>query len=292
VAYGATVTVLIFIIHDERVEWYEALILVLLYFVYIAVMYYDKAFQKCARGERRQRHWFYFTPFQLSISSGGLNHARNRTSSVRVKTASPEGGDAAAEPNALRIEHFQHNGNIVKNISLIDASNNDVPDALEMQTKGGTKATVTVTSPTDSTITTPCTETPTSEYCSSKQEVVSMSEKESGDGKPENAAVIEPHEVRHSLVKYPKTKSVFKQFTWILTWPIHLVFMLTIPDCERPSLKKWFPLTFIMCIIWIGSLSYFVAWMITIIGEKTNLEFFKGISEKNRKISKFWLKGP
>jgi solute carrier family 24 (sodium/potassium/calcium exchanger), member 3 len=50
-AYGATVTVLIFIIHDERVEWYEALILVLLYFVYIAVMYYDKTFQKCARGE-------------------------------------------------------------------------------------------------------------------------------------------------------------------------------------------------------------------------------------------------
>lgn len=52
-AYGITVAILICIIHDERVEWYEALILVLLYIVYIAVMYYDKAFQKCARGELR-----------------------------------------------------------------------------------------------------------------------------------------------------------------------------------------------------------------------------------------------
>lgn len=44
--------VLICIIHDERVEWYEALILVLLYIVYIAVMYFDKTIQKWARGNR------------------------------------------------------------------------------------------------------------------------------------------------------------------------------------------------------------------------------------------------
>jgi len=56
------------------------------------------------------------------------------------------------------------------------------------------------------------------------------------------------------------------QIIWIVTWPIHLLFALTIPDCERPKLKKWFPFTFTMCIIWIGSLSYLVAWMITIIG--------------------------
>lgn len=35
-AYGVTVAFLICIIHDERVDWYEALMLVLLYTVYIA----------------------------------------------------------------------------------------------------------------------------------------------------------------------------------------------------------------------------------------------------------------
>ncbi|KAF4531116.1 hypothetical protein B566_EDAN011141 [Ephemera danica] len=35
-AYGVTVALLIATIRDERVEWYEALILVLLYFLYIA----------------------------------------------------------------------------------------------------------------------------------------------------------------------------------------------------------------------------------------------------------------
>lgn len=50
-AYGFTVAVLICIIHDERVEWYEALILVLLYIVYIGVMYFDKTIQKWAKGK-------------------------------------------------------------------------------------------------------------------------------------------------------------------------------------------------------------------------------------------------
>uniref|UniRef100_A0A6P4FW61 Sodium/potassium/calcium exchanger 3-like n=2 Tax=melanogaster group TaxID=32346 RepID=A0A6P4FW61_DRORH len=49
IAYGVTVAILICVMHDERVEWYEALILVSLYAVYLAVMYFDKTFQKCAK---------------------------------------------------------------------------------------------------------------------------------------------------------------------------------------------------------------------------------------------------
>lgn len=50
VAYGVTVAILIVIIHDERVEWYEALVLVSLYVVYIAIMMYDKSIKKCVIG--------------------------------------------------------------------------------------------------------------------------------------------------------------------------------------------------------------------------------------------------
>lgn len=72
-----------------------------------------------------------------------------------------------------------------------------------------------------------------------------------------------------TVTKYSQFHYIFLilQTTWIVTWPIHLVFLFTIPDCEKPRFKNWFPLTFIMCIVWIGSLSYIVAWMITIIGK-------------------------
>ncbi|XP_076658611.1 sodium/potassium/calcium exchanger 4 [Halictus rubicundus] len=54
---------------------------------------------------------------------------------------------------------------------------------------------------------------------------------------------------------------------WMLTWPINFVLLITIPDCRRDTLKSWFPLTFIMCIVWIATTSYVVGWVITVIGD-------------------------
>ncbi|XP_055677667.1 sodium/potassium/calcium exchanger 3 isoform X2 [Lutzomyia longipalpis] len=207
-AYGITVAILICIIHDERVEWYEALTLVLLYIVYIAVMYFDKSFQKCAR-ETLEAHL------------------------------------------PLRIEHFQQNGNI-KNITHIDASNNELTTAIDTQSK-----------------TTPMRVPEPPMPASADNSTVDVkvdAEAGAGDAAKVEAKDDEENE-KFSLVRYPCNASCFRQFVWFITWPIHLVFFFTIPDCEKPRLKKWFPITFLMCIIWIGSLSYLVAWMITIIGD-------------------------
>lgn len=87
----------------------------------------------------------------------------------------------------------------------------------------------------------------------------------------QNGNVPEPVEQEedrgYSLTKYPKNQSCFSQFTWVLIWPIHLFFCAVIPNCRSKKNCKIYPLTFIMCIIWIGTLSYGVAWMITIIGK-------------------------
>lgn len=50
-AYGITVSILICIMHDEYVQWYEAFLLVSLYAVYLCIMYYDKAIQNFAKSE-------------------------------------------------------------------------------------------------------------------------------------------------------------------------------------------------------------------------------------------------
>jgi len=56
---------------------------------------------------------------------------------------------------------------------------------------------------------------------------------------------------------------------WVLTWPINLLLWLTVPDCRK--YPKLFFVTFFMCIVWIGSTSYMVAWLITIIGDTINI---------------------
>ncbi|XP_015513346.1 sodium/potassium/calcium exchanger 4 isoform X1 [Neodiprion pinetum] len=184
-AYGVTVAILICIIHDERVEWYEALTLVLLYIVYIAVMYWDKSFQRCAR-------------------------FRTKNSQLSSEDSHIPTGDAG-ELHLSRPDKLQSPGDRGEQIATIE-----VP----LQ-NGGTKT------------------------------------------QEEN---IEP-EYEYELLVWPARGGWIRKTAWILTWPIHLVFMCTIPDCEKPRFKNWFPITFLMCIIWIGSLSYVVAWMITIIGD-------------------------
>ncbi|XP_076658612.1 sodium/potassium/calcium exchanger zydeco isoform X1 [Halictus rubicundus] len=182
-AYGVTVAILICIIHDERVEWYEALALVLLYIVYIAVMYWDKSFQRCTR----------FRANDVDQSSLD-DHRLAAGSSIEIRLATSDKVQPAND----------------------QAERTDVP----LQ-NGGTKT------------------------------------------QEENP---EPN-YEYELLVWPARAGWIRKTAWILTWPIHLIFMCTIPDCEKQRFKNWFPVTFLMCIIWIGSLSYVVAWMITIIGD-------------------------
>jgi solute carrier family 24 (sodium/potassium/calcium exchanger), member 4 len=56
-----------------------------------------------------------------------------------------------------------------------------------------------------------------------------------------------------------------KKSLWVVTWPIGFLLWATIPDCRR--YPRLYYLTFIMCISWIGGVSYLVAWIITILGK-------------------------
>ncbi|XP_061704115.1 sodium/potassium/calcium exchanger 3-like isoform X1 [Cydia pomonella] len=65
---------------------------------------------------------------------------------------------------------------------------------------------------------------------------------------------------------WPGEKSSrWRKALWVLTWPISLLLWLSVPDCRHR--RSLYPLTFLMCIVWIGGVSYLVAWIITIIGD-------------------------
>lgn len=71
-------------------------------------------------------------------------------------------------------------------------------------------------------------------------------------------------EMAKSLWSCPNT-SKLNTLWWIYTWPIKFVLTLTIPNPK--TYRRIYPLTFFMCIIWIGINSYMIVWMLSIIGE-------------------------
>lgn len=76
-----------------------------------------------------------------------------------------------------------------------------------------------------------------------------------------------------SLQKTPHTKlhppkSHLLKVLWLLYLPFAVLFYLTIPDCRKPKLRKYFAVTFILSTLHITVASYLLVWMIAIIGKQ------------------------
>lgn len=69
------------------------------------------------------------------------------------------------------------------------------------------------------------------------------------------------------LFTWPKERSIIGKCWFILGWPLKFLLFATIPDIRVERLKHWYPLSFIMCIIWIAISSYLVSWMVTVVGD-------------------------
>jgi hypothetical protein len=62
--------------------------------------------------------------------------------------------------------------------------------------------------------------------------------------------------------RLPRDASTFKFF---LRWPITFTLWCTVPDARR--FKSFYIFTFVSCVLWILSLSYFVVFLSTNVGE-------------------------
>ncbi|XP_049442508.1 sodium/potassium/calcium exchanger 3 isoform X2 [Epinephelus fuscoguttatus] len=52
---------------------------------------------------------------------------------------------------------------------------------------------------------------------------------------------------------------------WLLSWPVSILLHCTIPDCNLPRWERWYLLTFLSSTLWIALFSYLMVWMVTII---------------------------
>lgn len=78
-------------------------------------------------------------------------------------------------------------------------------------------------------------------------------ERNAGDGK----------KVKDVIWNMP-TDNAFKQFWWIYTWPIRVMLMFTVPNPRMH--RRVYPLTFVMCVLWIGVISYVIVELLDAIG--------------------------
>jgi hypothetical protein len=113
------------------------------------------------------------------------------------------------------------------------------------------------------------------EKCATKEqmEMKDADSLESRGGSPEpgelpSVAVVEEVEADGPVKFFQSPEgSLSTKLYWYVMWLGNLIFFLTIPDVRRgKGWRRLYPLAFFICILWIGTLSYLVAWFITVIG--------------------------
>lgn len=213
IMYAITVLALIGVISNNVVEWYEALILILMFVAYIMVLFFNARLEYLAllQVETLRKKWFpaKSVPVPSDHKNGGLL----KKTEHQAEEATPLLGNHGADDEEGG--HASYTGGMgSRRDSAISAIERRRRDSILVS--------------------------------ESVDRMVKQEEEE-------------------SLWSMPLEGS-FSQIMWVLFWPVRFLLHFTVPDCRRPSMRKWFPLTFTLSVVWIGGVSYVAVWMVTIIG--------------------------
>jgi len=94
-----------------------------------------------------------------------------------------------------------------------------------------------------------------------------LNHEQSPDIKPEEPAVKREEDDYVDYIRGGPGEGVLSKVAWLLSLPLMFPMWLTIPDPQDPDRKKWFPLSFIMSILWIAAFSYLMVWWASLTGQ-------------------------
>ncbi|XP_066468259.1 sodium/potassium/calcium exchanger 4 [Tiliqua scincoides] len=272
VYYTLSVVVLIVFIYDEKIVWWESLILIIMYSFYILIMKYNVKMQKL------------FTIKSMNVGNGNTVNSELEDGNESYDISC----DDPSMPLLWTVKGTQQYGrNSVVMVDEIICSSPPkfrFPEAglrIMITNKFGPRTRLRMASRL---------------IINERQRLIHTANgKLTQNGKHENienGAIHvenqeEENEHNHPAPRPPPYKYNFVQETamaklpfpfslypegkmdkvkWILTWPLIFLLFFTIPNCSKPRWENFFMLTFVLSTLWIALFSYFMVWLVTVIG--------------------------
>ncbi|XP_076600083.1 sodium/potassium/calcium exchanger 3-like isoform X1 [Chaetodon auriga] len=276
VYYTLSISALIVFIYDEKVVWWEALTLILMYFVYILIMKLNSHVVRFL--ERRKKNL-------STLRNGATNNAEVDdgcdATTVLLKKANHHRKPSvlmvdellSAYPHQLSFSeagmrimitsHFSPRTRLTMasrmliterqrliNTRTLTNGDSDVP------VKGGSRRGM------------------ENGILGSERgvsirrddrEVGNETENEDNENN-ENDEEEEEEDGEGPFVPFQCPAGVCNKLKWLLAWPLCLLLYFTVPNCSTPRWDNWFMLSFVSSTLWIAAFSYIMVWMVTVIG--------------------------
>nr|XP_033504542.1 sodium/potassium/calcium exchanger 4-like isoform X3 [Epinephelus lanceolatus] len=233
--YILSVVALIAFIYDEKIVWWESLVLVVMYAGYILVMKFNSSMQRFFMGSKSDKN----------VANGNAA--------------------ASSEMEDVKPTKAYSRGSVVMVDEIMNASPTKFrfPEAglrVMVTSHFGPKTRLRMASRL---------------IITERQKLVQAAngvETQVIDGKVEiengNVPEDKPTETQENITISPFhiPRGIGSKLKWLISWPLLLLLFFTVPNCAKPRWEKFFMLSFLLSTVWIAIFSYFMVWMVTIIG--------------------------
>ncbi|XP_042561255.1 sodium/potassium/calcium exchanger 3 isoform X2 [Clupea harengus] len=260
--YILSVLALILIIYDEKVIWWETVLLISMYGIYIVIMKFNSQIW----GWVEQRCGGPGQPCLLSSlrRDGAVGEAgpHSDTSMILLKKGqSPVQESPVVMVDEMLSQH-PHTFSFSERQRLIRNSCGGVGDTPGCDGPGVEGVPWAVEN--GSTL-------------ESERQPLEDPQEKAEDGGPEGAMNVvdlqpkdddeEDEEEEKGQVFQPLTlpEGRCERAKWLLSWPLSVLLYCTVPNCVLPRWERWFMVTFVASTLWIAIFSYLMVWMVTII---------------------------
>lgn len=232
--YILSVVALIAFIYDEKIVWWESLVLVVMYAGYILVMKFNSSMQRIFSGKSNKNVANGNAAASSEMEDVKPTKAYSRGSVVMVDEIMNASPSKFRFPEAgLRVMVTSHFGPKTR---LRMASRLIITERQKLvQTANGVET----------------------------QVIDGKVDIENGNV-PEDKPTEKTENITISPFHIPR--GFGSKVKWLISWPLLLMLFFTVPNCAKPRWEKCFMLSFILSTVWIAVFSYFMVWMVTIIG--------------------------
>ncbi|XP_028253347.1 sodium/potassium/calcium exchanger 4 isoform X3 [Parambassis ranga] len=229
--YILSVVALIIFIYDEKIVWWESLILVVMYAGYILIMKFNSSMQKFFMGKSNKNVANGNAAASSEMEDVKPSKAYSRGSVVMVDEIINASPSKFRFPEAgLRVmvtSHFGPKTRLRMASRLIITELVQAANGVETQVIDG------------------------------KVEIENGNVPEDKPTEAEENITISPFHI---------PRGVGNKFKWLISWPLLLLLFFTVPNCAKPRWERYFMVSFILSTVWIAVFSYLMVWMVTIIG--------------------------
>ncbi|XP_032410789.1 LOW QUALITY PROTEIN: sodium/potassium/calcium exchanger 3-like [Xiphophorus hellerii] len=256
VFYILSIVVLILVIYDEKVLWWETIILISMYGIYIIIMKFNR--RLCCLVER---HCSVdgqpcLSSLRRTTAVGNVGDGENDLVPLKPDSCVVAGQDSGVAPADELPNLRSHQLSFSERQRLIRARVSPEEGACPGEEGSGPGATW-------------------GRENGAAAEGERERGKESGGETGGGAQLKEDEEEEEDEEEGEEENSPFRPFIlphgwcvrlkWLLSWPLSFLLHCTIPDCNQPRWERWYLLTFLSSTLWIALFSYLMVWMVTII---------------------------